>query len=130
MLFRLRYPLATNPRVKNLFEHASFSRVREYYRPKFRSIQVPIWRKDVTAKLRRGFPVSLREVRRANALPDRHQRISHAGTISRRQSQNVLLPVEIPPVIPIAGMAQPSPRGDAFGEINMKRLFHLRCAES
>lgn len=55
MPFRLRHPLATNPRVKNLFERVSLGRVSEHYRPKFRSIQVPIWRKDVAAKLTEDF---------------------------------------------------------------------------
>ena len=62
MLFRLRHPLATNPRVKNLFERASLDRVREDYRPKFRSIQVPIWRKDPAAKLTEDFLFHLRKL--------------------------------------------------------------------
>ena len=40
MLFRLRHPLATNPRMKDLLKRASLGRVCKYYRPKFRSIQV------------------------------------------------------------------------------------------
>jgi len=54
---------------------------------------------------------------------------SPSGTSSRRHSTNVLLPVEIPPVIPIAGMTRTSPWRDAFGEIHMEILFHLRAAE-
>ena len=61
MLFRLRHPLATNPRVKTLFERASLGRVFEDYRPKFRSIQVPIWRKDPAAKLTEDFLFYLRK---------------------------------------------------------------------
>ena len=55
MPFRLRHPLATNPRVKNLFERASFGRVAKHYRPNFRSIQVPGQGKDFVAKLSEDF---------------------------------------------------------------------------
>ena len=55
MPFRLGHPLATYPRVKNLFERAPFGRVRKYYRSKFGSIQVPVWRKDLPAELTEDF---------------------------------------------------------------------------
>ena len=42
MRFRFRAPLATNPRMENLFERASFSRVIKDYMAKLLSIQLLI----------------------------------------------------------------------------------------
>jgi len=130
MLFRLRHPLATNPRVKNLFERAPLGRVRKQLSSEVSFDSSPHLAKRPHRQTDRGFPVSPPEALGVNELPESASKNFAAGTISHRQSQNVLLPVEIPPVIPIAGMAPGSPRGDAFSKINVKRLFHLRCAES
>jgi hypothetical protein len=129
MPFRLRHPLATNPRVKNLFERAPLGRVIKYYRSKFRSIQVPCRRKDFTAKLTQYFlfhfwkfgertrcQIRIEEFRSGQDLPHAVTERAFAGGYSARD--------------PDRRHSQASPRCNTFGEINVKRLFHLRCAES
>jgi hypothetical protein len=129
MPFRLRHPLATNPRVKNLFERAPLGRVAEHYRPKFRSIQVPCRRKDFTAKLTQDFlfhfwkfgertrcQIGIEEFRRRQNLTQTVTKGAFACGNSARD--------------PDRRHGRTSPRSDAFGKINVKRLFHFRCAES
>ena len=60
MRFRFRAPLVTNPRMENLFERASFSRVGKDYMTKLLSIQVPSTRKDPAAKFQTNFLFNLR----------------------------------------------------------------------
>ena len=55
MRFRFRAPLASNPRMENLFERASFTRAAKHYGAKFRSIQVPSIRKNRGTKFVANF---------------------------------------------------------------------------
>jgi len=55
MRFRFRAPLAANPRMKNLFERASFTRAAKHYGAKFLSIQVPSVRKKPRPKFATNF---------------------------------------------------------------------------
>ena len=129
MPFRLSHPLATNLRVKNLFERAPLGRVAKYYRPKFRSVQVPCRRKDFTAKPIQDFlfhfwkfgertccQIRIEEFRPGQNLPQAVTERAFARGYSARD--------------PDRRHGRTSPRSDAFGKINVKRLFHLRCAES
>src|SRR5206468_4956701 len=50
MRFRFRAPLTANPRMKNMFKRASFTRAPKYYGAKFLSIQVPDVRKNPLSK--------------------------------------------------------------------------------
>ncbi len=50
MRFRFSAPLTANPRMENLFERTFFVRIAKYYRSKCFSIQVPVVRKDSSAK--------------------------------------------------------------------------------
>ena len=59
MRFRFRVPLATNPRMENLFERASFSRVGKDYMAKLLSIQLLIDRKNRTSKFASNLSFNL-----------------------------------------------------------------------
>src|SRR5207302_10218517 len=59
MRFRFRAPLATNPRMENLFERASFSRVSKDYMAKPLSIQLLIDRKKRTPKFASNLSFNL-----------------------------------------------------------------------
>jgi hypothetical protein len=59
MRFRFRAPLATNPRMENLFERASFSRVGKDYMAKLLSIQLLIDRKNRTPKFASNLSFNL-----------------------------------------------------------------------
>jgi hypothetical protein len=60
MRFRFRAPLATNPRMENLFERASFSRVGKDYMAKLLSIQLLIDRKKRTSEFASNLSFNLR----------------------------------------------------------------------
>src|SRR5437899_11321458 len=68
MLFRFGAPLATNPRMENLFERTFLCRAGKYYGPKFLSIQVPIACENLRAKFSANlifnFRVKVRELLR------------------------------------------------------------------
>ena len=59
MRFRFRAPLAANPRMENLFERASFSRVGKDYMTKLLSIQLLIARKNRTPKFASNLSFNL-----------------------------------------------------------------------
>jgi hypothetical protein len=88
MRFRFRAPLATNPRMENLFESASFSRVAKHYMAKPFSIQLLIDRKNRAPKFASNLSFNLqikidklmRGLIRVESLAP--------GRISRRHSQN------------------------------------------
>jgi len=59
MRFRFRAPLAANPRMENLFERASFSRVAKDYMAELLSIQLLIDRKNRVSKLASNLSFNL-----------------------------------------------------------------------
>jgi len=60
MRFRFCAPLAANPRMKNLFERASFRRVVKHYMAKSFSIQLLIGEKNRSAKFASNLFSNLR----------------------------------------------------------------------
>ena len=60
MRFRFCAPLAPNPRMENLLEHAPFSRVGKHYMAKFFPIQPLIRRKNRIAKFTSNLLFNLR----------------------------------------------------------------------
>lgn len=128
MPFRLRHPLATYPRVKNLFERAPFGRVSKYYRSKFSSIQVPLRRKDLTPELTEDFLFHLWKFRQCVrchiGIEEFRRRYDLSQAITKRAFARGNSARD-----PDRRHRETSPRRDAFGQVKMEGLFHFCRAE-
>ena len=85
-----------------------FFRVGKHYGAKRRAIQVSRIRKDGGAKLLTQRFLHFRVVISQFARGLVGVKIFRGGKISRRQSQKLVLPVEIPPVTPMTGTVFPT----------------------
>ena len=137
MRFRLRAPLAANPRMENLFECAFFSRVFKDYGAKFLSIQVPIGRKNLGSKLATNFFLNFRvkidqlvrgligieKFSRRNNLAQTFTKAGLACGNSASDSDDC----HSSQVYLRHGSACPcqSPWCDPFGKIDVERLLHF-----
>ena len=105
MRFRFRAPLAANPRMENLFERALFSRVVKHYSGEVFSIQLLIDRKNRSAQIRVESLFNLRiKIDKSVCGTDPRRKIWHWGRSRADTRKTVLLPVEIPPVIPMTAI--------------------------
>ena len=114
MPFRLRHPLATYPRVKNLFERAPFGRVENTIARSLARFKSPFGEKTSLPNSLEDFLFHLRKFRQGVRCPigieEFRRRYDFSQAITKRAFAR-----GNSAVIPIAGIRKTSPWRDAFG---------------